>query len=233
MRASKKTTSIPRWPHVVGTVHSLGALKHALRLKQGSVEFLELRVDHFTDDPAGLLKTAPRLSAPLIVTVRHPAEGGSGALSFSQRRDLYLRFLPMAAFIDVEVRSVEKLSDVIEEAQTAGVGVIVSDHHFRRLPTGATLAERFAAAQAAGADIVKVAGQAARPADVALLLGLLQLDARQLVSVMGMGPLGKASRLLFARGGSVLNYGYLDQPQVPGQWPALLLKERIEEVLTD
>ena len=46
-----------------------------------------------------------------------------------------------------------------------------------------------------------------------------------------MGVLGKISRLLLPCAGSLLNYGYLDRPQVPGQWEATLLKERIAEVL--
>jgi 3-dehydroquinate dehydratase-1 len=48
---------------------------------------------------------------------------------------------------------------------------------------------------------------------------------------MGMGPLGKVSRLVLAAAGSRLNYGYLDKPQVPGQWPAPELVRRLEEVL--
>jgi 3-dehydroquinate dehydratase-1 len=47
---------------------------------------------------------------------------------------------------------------------------------------------------------------------------------------MGMGPLGKVSRLVLAAAGSRLNYGYLDKPQVKGQWPALELVRRIGEV---
>jgi hypothetical protein len=29
----------------------------------------------------------------------------------------------------------------------------------------------------------------------------------------------------------VLNYGYLDEPQVPGQWEATLLKKRVGELV--
>jgi 3-dehydroquinate dehydratase-1 len=45
-----------------------------------------------------------------------------------------------------------------------------------------------------------------------------------------MGPLGRISRLVLAAAGSRLNYGYLDRPQVPGQWPAAELARRIGEV---
>ena len=41
---------------------------------------------------------------------------------------------------------------------------------------------------------------------------------------MGMGKFGKASRLALAKAGSVLNYGYLDCPNAPGQWEATELK---------
>ena len=48
---------------------------------------------------------------------------------------------------------------------------------------------------------------------------------------MGMGPLGQVSRLALAAAGSVFNYGYLGRrPQVPGQWPAATLRERIDEL---
>jgi 3-dehydroquinate dehydratase-1 len=46
-----------------------------------------------------------------------------------------------------------------------------------------------------------------------------------------MGPLGKVSRLVLAAAGSRLNYGYLDKPQVAGQWPARELALRLGEVL--
>jgi len=47
-----------------------------------------------------------------------------------------------------------------------------------------------------------------------------------------MGGLGPVSRLTLGRAGSVLNYGYLDQLQVPGQWPAELLRQRLRELWT-
>ncbi|CAJ0600679.1 unnamed protein product [Cylicocyclus nassatus] len=43
------------------------------------------------------------------------------------------------------------------------------------------------------------------------------------MAVMGMGPLGAASRLLYAQHGSKLVYGYLGEtPTAPGQWSAEL-----------
>jgi len=47
--------------------------------------------------------------------------------------------------------------------------------------------------------------------------------------VMGMGNFGKISRLTLAKAGSVLNYGYLDHPNAPGQWEARDLKRQISQ----
>jgi 3-dehydroquinate dehydratase I len=233
MSARKKTSVLLQTPQVVGTIHSAGSLKRALKLKSGEVDLLELRVDHFAEDPRVLLKAADRLPAPLIVTVRRPDEGGANGLSLARRRELYGQFLPIATFIDIELRSVEKLTETAKAAQTSGVGVIVSDHHFKSTPSLAQLEKRHAAAQAAGADIFKLAATAQNPRDLCTLLSFLTRAKKGNLSVMGMGPFGKISRVLLARAGSLLNYGYLDQPQVPGQWEATLLKQRVAEVFAD
>jgi 3-dehydroquinate dehydratase-1 len=47
---------------------------------------------------------------------------------------------------------------------------------------------------------------------------------------MGMGPLGKVSRLVLPMAGARLVYGYLDRPQVEGQWPAEMLSARLAEL---
>jgi 3-dehydroquinate dehydratase I len=217
-------------PKIVGTVHSPESLRSALRLRKGEVDFLEFRVDHFAGDPGSLLRAAPRLSAPIIVTIRHPAEGGAFNLAAKRRRELFSEFLPVANCIDIELRSVVGFGDVLAKARAAGVGVIVSDHHFYRTPSARILAARLHRAIQARADVFKVAAFAANPPDVATLLTLLAKPAPIPLSVMGMGRFGKASRLLFAQAGSVLNYGYLDKPNASGQWEATLLKKRIAEL---
>ena len=231
MSASKKNTTLPTTPQIVGTIHSAGSLKRALTLKPGEVDALELRVDHFADSPDVLLKAAERLNFPLILTVRHPKEGGANSLSAQRRRDLYMEFLALATYMDVELRSVDSLRETMEQARAAGVHVSVSDHHFRSTPALAALNKRLGAARKAGADIFKLAATVNTAADLARLFTFFTSAAtRQPLSTMGMGPFGKVSRILFARSGSLLNYGYLDQPQVPGQWEARLLKKRVEEL---
>ena len=226
----KNSRDLRKLPQVVAAVHSPGALLGALKIQPGEVDFLEIRVDHFAADPAALLPVVPRLRVPLIVTVRHPAEGGAHDLSFPQRRDLYARFLPFAAFLDVELRSLEKLSETVADARRAGVKLIASAHYFQATPSARSLQQVIRHAHAAGADICKLAALADSPAALGLLLGTLSRPQPIPVSVMGMGRFGKISRLLFAQAGSILNYGYLDRPNASGQWEARLLKRRLAEL---
>ena len=218
---------------VVGTVHSPGSLRRALRIQPGEVDFLEIRVDSFAPDPTLLLAAVPRLRVPLLITVRHPAEGGAHRLSLTRRRALFAQFLPFAALIDIELRSAVDFAPMIAEARSIGARVIISDHHFNAMPTTAQLRRTIRLAHTAGADLCKIAALAETPAALAKLLSLFAPPPSLALSVMGMGRFGKVSRLLLAQAGSVLNYGYLDQPNASGQWEATLLKKRLAELGSD
>ena len=201
----------------------------------GAPEVLELRVDAFARDPTGL-DTLDALAAgaarPLIVTVRHPAEGGlDAALATGARRRLYERFVPAASWVDIEVRSLRALAGVAAQAQARGCRLIASFHDFQGTPTLRRLRAQVERAARAGADVCKVATTTRTPGDLARLLDLLGDGGPLPLAVMGMGPLGKVSRLTLAAAGSVLSYGYLgDDAQVPGQWPAARLRERLDEL---
>ena len=128
-----------------------------------------------------------------------------------------------------------QLASVIRDARDRGVGVILSHHDFRATPSLARLMELARRARQAGCTVFKVATVAQTPRDLTVLLRFLTetkgFAAGTIgLAVMGMGPLGKISRLTLGRAGSVLNYGYLDKLQVPGQWPAGVLKERLAEL---
>ena len=229
-----KTSSVLRAEaKVVGAVHSPGALRCALEIRPSDVDFLEIRVDAFADNPDAALCVLPRLRVPLIVTVRHPAEGGANRLNYRERRDLFARFLPFAKLIDIELRSLENLASTVAEARRAGIKIIASTHFFRRTPSAVELQRSVRRAHAAGADIAKLAALASTPAALARLLALFCRPQPLPLSIMGMGAFGKISRLLFAQAGSVLNYGYLDRPNASGQWEAVILKKRILELECD
>lgn len=214
----------------VGVIQSPANLKTALAFKRKSVDLLEIRADAFANREEPLLEALPKLRHPLILTVRHPAEGGLAPLNATQRRQLFEKYLSFATFIDIEIRSLRSLAPILSEARAMGKGIILSAHDFHKTPSVARLRELVQRAHLANSDVVKIATTTSQPADIARLLSLFEIKHAPRLSLMGMGPLGKVSRLLFARAGSVLNYGHLGAPQVSGQWPAELLKQRIAEL---
>ena len=224
----------------MAAVYSDATLAAALALDPAPAapDWLELRVDAFHDRPAALDVLVRRAPRPFVVTVRHPAEGGAvGAPTDPEARGrLYERFLAAGgvAAVDVEVRSLHTLAGTVRTAREGGSLVVASFHDFAATPATSTLREKARRAAGAGADVFKVAATVRRPAELARLLDFMEWgkEQRHTLAVMGMGPLGRVSRLALAAAGSVLNYGYLGDagPQVPGQWPAATLRERIEEL---
>ena len=203
-------------PAIVGIVDSPEALKAAKRLTAKEVDFLEWRADFLG---TGIVES----KIPWIVTARHPAEGGQNAMSLSARRETLLELLPSAALVDVEIRSMRGMKEVLTKARKAGVGVIASFHDFQKTPPASRLEDLVKQACDDGADVLKIATRADSPADVARLLNLLERSPLPL-ALMGMGRLGMASRVMLAAAGSVLNYGWLHRPNVSGQWSARELR---------
>ena len=191
---------------------------------------LELRVDALAGHLGDVRRMLAKGRIPVLLTVRHPAEGGIGNLPVDRRRELFREFLPSATLMDVELRSVAALRVEIAAAREKGIGIVVSDHHFRRTPTLAEMRERRRRAFRAGADIFKLACLADSAAAVARLLDFASENKAGPVAVMGMGKLGQVSRLVLACAGSVLNYGYLDKPNAPGQWEAWELKDLLRRL---
>jgi 3-dehydroquinate dehydratase-1 len=170
-------------------------------------DLFELRLDRLADIIEQLENKLPRLRAPLIITARHPQEGGAKNLSLGKRRDLLTRFLPHAEYVDVELRSASALRSLLGLAQEKRVRQIISFHDFKSTPPLRVLAAKAHAASAHGANIFKAATRTDTPNQLARLLQLVATEDVDLpVSAMGIGKLGAISRVLLARAGSVLVY---------------------------
>ena len=211
-------------PNIVGVIHTPAGFPLARRTDLSAVE---VRVDTLPRPP--LPEELSRLPHPVILTVRRFDEGGARPLADATRLSLYLELLPAADAVDLETQSLRALREVATVAARAGKPLILSHHDFHTTPSLARLRTIAARARDAGADIVKIATKTETAADIARLLTLLDKSSTPL-AVMGMGTLGRAARLLFARAGSVLNYGWLDKPQVPGQWSAIEFHDLLARV---
>jgi len=226
MKPKQKRTPATR-PEIVATAHNAAGLRTASSLRRGEVDLVELRLDLLR----GVRGAMPKLRVPVLLTARHPAEGGAKSLSAAGRRNLLAEFLPEARAVDVELRSVTSFQSLLREADRRGVRKIISFHDFSGTPSLPRLRRTVARAAQQGADIIKIATFLRGPRDLAVLLSLQASAKSTRLATMGMGPLGRISRLALAAAGSRLVYGYLDRAQVPGQWPAVGLRRRIAEVM--
>jgi 3-dehydroquinate dehydratase-1 len=218
----------PTAAQIVAVIFSRADLRCAVRMRNPP-DFFELRLDAAVRRIREVQDTLDRLRAPLIITARHPAEGGLNELAAPERRELLRQFLPHAACVDIELRAAGPLRAVLEEARARNVRTIISYHNFDDTPAAARLDEIARAIQSLGADFLKIATRTDTPDQLARLnafFGRHQGETK--ISAMGIGRLGRISRLEFFRRGSALNYAHLGTPQTAGQLSVAQLRRALK-----
>ncbi len=217
-------------PQIVGVIFSRADLQRALRMRK-LPDLFELRLDRLTKYFAETSAAIERLKAPLIITARHPREGGSNHLSGRRRATLLLQFLPQAAYVDVELRSARQLESVLQSASAQNIRTIVSFHDFENTPSGSRLDKIASEMRSLGADISKIATRTDTPIQLARLLNFFDRQrGAGAVAVMGMGRLGRASRLALAGRGCLLNYAHLGSPAAAGQLSVRELRRAVADI---
>jgi len=208
----------PRLRHrVVGVITSPADLDFALRMGKPP-DIFELRLDRLVRAIDRLENEISKLRVPLIITARHPIEGGANRLSAPQRHNLLARFLSRARYIDVELRSAPVFRSLLRMARKQNVRRIISVHCLRSTPSPNQLREKARAAKMYGADIFKLATRTDTPAQLTRLIDFVAAKERGVaVSAMGIGKLGAASRVLLACCGSALIYVSLGRSDIEGQ----------------
>ena len=198
--------STKRRPRVVGIIASRADLERAVRMRRPP-DLFELRLDRLAGMAGEVEKVLPRLRAPLIITARDPREGGANKLGLQQRRDLLVRFLNHADYIDVELRSARALRSILKLAENKNVWRIISFHDFKSTPSARLLEAKAHNAKVLRADIFKIATRTDTPIELERLVEFMKSSRLDLaLAVMGIGKLGAISRVLLARAGSVLIY---------------------------
>ena len=217
MSARSRATRFSR-SRVVGVIASRADLNCAMRMSR-SPDVFEVRLDSLARDVRKWENKLPRLRAPLIVTARHPHEGGSNKLSLRERRDRLTRCLPYATYIDVELRSAFSLRALLELADQKKIRRIISFHNFKSTPPVRILLAKARAAKKHGANIFKVATRTDTPVQLARLLSFITNKNIDIpVSAMGIGKLGAISRVLLARAGSAFVYASIStRTNIEGQ----------------
>jgi 3-dehydroquinate dehydratase/shikimate dehydrogenase len=172
---------------------------------------VELRLDYL--ERPDVARVLDGRSRPVIATCRARWEGGHFSGTEEERQQILESALAHGAeYVDVEAAA-RFTPDLLR--QTGGRRVIVSEHQFETAP--ADLAARFAALEATGADVAKLAFRAGGLDD---MLPLFHLPTTQPNNGRGrvliaMGGAGLPSRILAARLGSL--WTYVGEQVAPGQ----------------
>lgn len=216
---------------IVGILHTEVCLQKLSEerdvLQSTDIDLLEVRLDALPHDCS--MREWP---LPVLATARDPREGGLNNLSLQERQQLLTAALSWANIIDIELASAKEFAPLITMAREQQREVILSYHNFQTTPSLHELEVLVSQAVQAGATILKVATMTNSEQELERLLEFQQLSHPLPVATMGMGPLGKISRLRLAAAGSALAYGWLYEPltmmPVSTQWSALELAEKIK-----
>ncbi|HSH40270.1 MAG TPA: type I 3-dehydroquinate dehydratase [Chthoniobacterales bacterium] len=201
----------------VAVISSLAELGRAARLRR-LPQLFELRLDALYRAADELDLHLHRLQRPLILTARHPREGGHHNLSAPERRALLLQWLPRATYVDIELRSTHHLQAVVAHTRRSQIRLILSVHNFERTPSLREVEQFGARALAASADVIKLVSRVDTQAELERLISGFEVLNRILpTSAMGIGALGGISRVELLARGSVLNYAHLGTARTDGQ----------------
>jgi 3-dehydroquinate dehydratase I len=198
-------------PKVVASVTTLHEAKEAVAL---GADIIEARVDLATEIPRVLVEKIFKLDKPIIVTVRPAWEGGAFKGSDSERVGILNQLMPMADYIDVELRA-KNIDELIALTEGSEAHTIVSYHDFEKTPPVKEMIDILARCHEKG-DIAKLA---VMPRDLQDVLNLLEAThrAKRPVCTIAMGEIGAHSRIIAPLYGSLLTYGYVKKPVAPGQ----------------
>lgn len=191
-------------------------------------DIVEIRVDRIPEIHQ-LIADVSSIPVPVILTCRHPDEGGFNDLREpEERKSILAPLIPHAAAIDIEIASTEKMSGTIDLARESELTVILSFHDFSTTPNEDQLQVIIQNGIANDADLIKIATTTDNPAQLCRLLSLISMFKDKPLALMGMGKLGMASRLIAAQSGSILNYAAMNEVTAPGQWPVEEFRNLLE-----
>lgn len=226
---------------VIASADDMDRFIEVARQNPDQIDVIEIRVDLINHKDwdhievcLTMIRSTPDIKVQVIITVRDKSENGKEdgeGFSVNRRWALYSKFFRFADMIDIEVKMLDQLKDVISKAKELDIILIASLHDFDSMPVFDEIRHWITIAKLNGAGIFKLA-VTVELSDFELLRVLFDKISGIHLSVMGMGEdNGKISRLFFAKAGSVLNYGHLGgEAVVPGQWYAPKLSGLITEL---
>jgi len=200
-------------------------LDHLNKAKEGSAK-LELRVDSikdFEEEDIDTIKRKATISS--IFTCRHVKEGGLFSGDAKEHKAILKKaFHSGFDYVDVSLgNSLLKSLDSKERKK-----LLLSCHDFESTPSGKKLAEVLARMRREEPAIIKIATMINGPSDVFTLADILkEKKEKEKLIVIGMGEMGKLTRVMFPAMGSYLTYASLEGSKIA---PGLMTRKQMESV---
>lgn len=190
-------------PKVCAVIRS--NLKNAKKAAEAA-DLIEIRVDCIK----GIEGFDFRTKKQKILTVRRKREGGRWVGSEKERQALIVKLLPDFDFVDIELGS-GIMKNVLKYSRKARKRAIVSYHNTRKTPGLFELKKVFKAASRLGKP--KIATKINTFDDIMVLMDLVRFSRGRCI-IVGMGPLGKITRILFPLMGCPWTYGTLEESEL-------------------
>lgn len=200
-------------------------------------DMMELRLDRIVEPDLPSLLAAGK--ADIIVTNRHPGEGGGFSGTEEERVNVLKRAVELGAgYVDIEMQTEKSLQQELLDA-VAGCGehtkVIFSCHNFRETPSLNELMDKVASLKCEG-RMLKIVTMANKMEDNLTILGLLAAAAQmgKEITAFCMGEKGRLSRAAAPLFGSCISYASFGKglESAPGQFTLEEMKE-ISRLLRD
>jgi 3-dehydroquinate dehydratase I len=189
------------------------------------VELAEIRIDLTGFNEAQVRQVCSH-TTPTVATFRSDDPGSEKQYSL-----LSAAIESGAAYVDIEIEAGKaQIERIAALAGTKACKVIVSYHNYNETPSMKKLNLIVDECFSLGADIAKVATQINKKEDNARLLSLYALG-KPLV-ILGMGELGKITRIMAPFMGAEFSFAGMDDGTVtaPGQIPYSHMKSIIENL---
>lgn len=153
----------------------------------------------------------------IIFTIRSSKEGGSFKEGKKKKQELYFNYLSDAFALDIEIRELPQMKNIIKEAKAQNKIIIASYHNFSTVPSLKFLQGLVRKGTALGADVIKIAVFTDDPLQLVPLMVLQKQEKSVALSLMTMGKTALLSRTIFALEGSIWTYASSGKPTAPYQ----------------
>ncbi len=188
--------------------------------KEKPIDIIELRIDQFSSFDISYIKERADLVKKyefyLLATVRSKEEGGAD-IPDSERFNIFKEIIDTADIVDIELTSEGINKDVINLAKENNVISLVSYHDFEKTPSEEEIQSIIDRSDSLNPDIIKYAFVVKNVDDVGRILSVTYKNRDKNLVAIGMGNLGRITRVAGFFFGSLISYTFIGKSFAPGQ----------------